>query len=303
MLDTPLGYCLSLRDVRPHRDSTHANKWFHTRASEGEMKFHPLRLLRRWPRAYGLAARVVTNAETKRERMRRVASTRKQIKQASGLYRALIRPGDLCFDVGAHQGTRVKALRQAGGRVVAVEPQPDFAASLASKWWSDPEVTILECALGAVEGTAELRIPANASTLATMSDHWSTGRFRDVEWTSSVQVRVTTLDALISWFGVPQFCKIDVEGFERAVLQGLTHVVPLVAFEFHAEFMEEAEACLEELSEIGRITVTFSVGESMSLGSEWTGPRELINQLRRIKSSDPNLWGDIYAAMQPPGTT
>ena len=34
-------------------------------------------------------------------------------------YRDLLDPGDLVFDVGAHVGTRARAMRAAGARVVA----------------------------------------------------------------------------------------------------------------------------------------------------------------------------------------
>jgi 16S rRNA A1518/A1519 N6-dimethyltransferase RsmA/KsgA/DIM1 with predicted DNA glycosylase/AP lyase activity len=43
------------------------------------------------------------------------------------LYRAFVARGDLVFDIGAHAGNRTRAFASLGCRVVAVEPQPDFA--------------------------------------------------------------------------------------------------------------------------------------------------------------------------------
>jgi FkbM family methyltransferase len=43
---------------------------------------------------------------------------------------------------------------------------------------------------------------------------------------------MTTLDELIGKHGVPVFIKIDVEGFEEAVLQGLSQPVRALSFEF-----------------------------------------------------------------------
>lgn len=40
-------------------------------------------------------------------------------------YGQFVRPGDLCFDVGAHAGNRVRAWRALGARVLAIEPQAD----------------------------------------------------------------------------------------------------------------------------------------------------------------------------------
>ena len=46
------------------------------------------------------------------------------------LYQQFVRPGDLVFDIGAHAGNHVRAFSALGCRVVALEPQPDFAQSL-----------------------------------------------------------------------------------------------------------------------------------------------------------------------------
>src|SRR3954464_12315898 len=46
------------------------------------------------------------------------------------LYRGLVSRGDLVVDVGAHAGNHVRALAAIGCRVIAVEPQADFARVL-----------------------------------------------------------------------------------------------------------------------------------------------------------------------------
>ena len=45
-------------------------------------------------------------------------------------YGEFVRPGALCFDIGAHVGNRSRAWSRLGASVVAVEPQPDFARFL-----------------------------------------------------------------------------------------------------------------------------------------------------------------------------
>ena len=46
-----------------------------------------------------------------------------------------------------------------------------------------------------------------------------------------VSVPVSTLDYMIVKYGTPNFLKIDVEGGELSVFNGLTHFVPIICFE------------------------------------------------------------------------
>jgi hypothetical protein len=59
-------------------------------------------------------------------------------------------------------------------------------------------------------------------TISTLSEQWkSEGRFAGKnQWIKAVPVEVTTLDRLIARYGMPAFCKIDVEGFELYVRSG-----------------------------------------------------------------------------------
>ena len=56
-------------------------------------------------------------------------------------YRRFIAPGDLVFDIGAHLGDRLAAFARLGARVVAVEPQPTFAAALRRRTVAKPACT------------------------------------------------------------------------------------------------------------------------------------------------------------------
>src|SRR3954470_7388873 len=65
-------------------------------------------------------------------------------RRLRALYRTFVRRGDLVIDVGAHAGNHVRALSAIGCRVVAVEPQPDFARVLRLLFGRSSNVTILE---------------------------------------------------------------------------------------------------------------------------------------------------------------
>ena len=73
-------------------------------------------------------------------------------------YRQFLGPGDVAFDLGAHVGSRVRAWRKLGARVVAVEPQPDCLRVLRLFFGRDRGVTIVPVAVGAKPGTARLAV-------------------------------------------------------------------------------------------------------------------------------------------------
>src|SRR5215469_11435683 len=79
-------------------------------------------------------------------------------RRARALYAEFIRPGDLCFDIGAHVGDRTGHFLSLGARVVALEPQPAPMALLRQWYGRHPRVTLVKAAVGATPGQAVLRI-------------------------------------------------------------------------------------------------------------------------------------------------
>ena len=81
---------------------------------------------------------------------------------------------------------------------------------------------------------------------------WETQR-----WTKSVDVAVTTIDALIAKHGRPAFIKLDVEGYEAEALQGLSQAVRALSFEFTTIQRDVALACIERCSVLGYAQLDF----------------------------------------------
>jgi len=136
---------------------------------------------------------------------------------------AVLGPGDLALDVGAHKGAYTYAMRRAvgpDGAVVAFEPQPELAAYLrrcvGDFAWSN--VTIVERALSGAPGRRRLWRPDHGPSPAASLDGASLP-----PGAVSREVEVDTLDRLVAELTPDRrvrFLKCDVEGHELDVFEG-----------------------------------------------------------------------------------
>ena len=219
------------------------------------------------------------------------------------LYRPLVGPGDLVFDVGAHLGDRSVAFAALGAHVVALEPQPRVAAWLRRLVRRNGRITVRAEAVGRSVGTAQLALSRRTPTVSTLAEGWrrkipaANPTFRRVRWEERVEVPVTTLDTLIETYGLPRFCKIDVEGFEAEVLAGLTHPVPALSVEFVSGDLEVAVACVQRLNELGGYEFNAIRGEARRFVFDgWVTGERLFDWLDA--GADGVSSGDVYARLR-----
>jgi FkbM family methyltransferase len=148
--------------------------------------------------------------------------------------RDLVRPGDVCIDVGAEYGVYTVALAgRVGprGRVHAIEPQPGPSRALRTAVrlaGADEIVRSHRHALAEREGYDWMSVPRRGGlpvhgrgflTAGTSAPGPNATDFRVARWQ---RVEITTLDVFCDREGIERvdFIKADVEGAELKVLHG-----------------------------------------------------------------------------------
>jgi len=141
------------------------------------------------------------------------------------IFLSLIRDGDVVFDIGANRGQFTRLFSDLAGKkgaVHAFEPVPATFAMLfatMNNWGGFKNFTLNNFALGDMEGTIEMHLPANDDGQASMRMHDS-GSWRDPATIQSHQCPVSTLDTHAAGFSRLDFIKCDVEGAELLVANG-----------------------------------------------------------------------------------
>jgi FkbM family methyltransferase len=138
--------------------------------------------------------------------------------------RRVLRPGDTFVDIGANFGlVSLIGARAVGpaGRVHAFEPQPALAAMLRRSAALNRLANLMlhEVALSDREGVLELHVPSGHSGGASLLR-------KDTGPGTSIQVQVRRGAPYFEEHGIGtiRLVKIDVEGHEAAVLEGLSPI-------------------------------------------------------------------------------
>jgi len=221
---------------------------------------------------------------------------KKLFPERISFYKQFIKAGDLVFDVGANVGNRTEVFLACQASVVAVEPQPSCVEILKKKF--NNSITIEQVGLSDAEGELEMYL-ASDTTASTFDNNYikdTKDKFRYTAWNQSIKVQVTTLEKLIARYGVPQFCKIDVEGFEFQVLKGLKSTIPCLSFEYavpeRKQAMLDCMQLLNNLSADGQFN--YSIGETMTWAlNNWMSYADFKHHVNS-PSFDKTLFGDIY---------
>jgi FkbM family methyltransferase len=203
----------------------------------------------------------------------------------------------LIFDIGANNGNTVEFYKNISEKVVCFEPNLDLVKGLKKRFEND-NVIVDDRGLSDQVGEKKFMI-SNANTISTFSESWvNDSRFsKSYNWDQSIIVKTTTLDSIIEEYGIPDFVKIDVEGYEYEVLKGLTKLLSetTFAFEWAEEQYPTILLTIEHLKKIGYSQYGFTYKDEPTIGEKIEfGSWDTLDIHSNINPQRKDKWGMIY---------
>ncbi len=190
---------------------------------------------------------------------------------------AAIAKGDAVWDVGANVGYYTEQFGNAvgpTGAVCAFEPSPINYARLATAVSEYPNIKLFAMGLGDRRSTLKLRQGADSLGATSQIVEQVTGG------ESVISVEISTADQLIESGNadIPNFIKIDVEGFELEVLKGMPRL--LRDSKLRAIGMEVHFGLLAERGMSGAAKEIERLLQAGGFSCKWVDPSHVFAQRR-----------------------
>jgi hypothetical protein len=103
---------------------------------------------------------------------------------------------------------------------------------------------------------------------------------------------------MINLYGLPKYCKIDVEGYEVEILKGLSNKIKYISIEFVPELKQKTLECIDLINKLGDYEYNYIDGESENfVFDEWVDSETIVNYLK-ANNDYQNSFGDLYAKLK-----
>jgi FkbM family methyltransferase len=211
----------------------------------------------------------------------------------------------LIFDVGANCGEKTAVYVALGASVVSVEPTPELVTHLRERYRGKDQVTVAACAASSSAGKTTLwRVDKFCGAMNTINQknreillsgvNSRTPDHMSASFGESVEVEMKTLDMFISEFGRPDYVKIDAEGHDKDIIDGLSCAIPLVSFELALpEFVDESMMAVDHFWQLSP-GARFQAREADSfILPDWVSAEEIKTVIR---GDNPYL--EVFVSMR-----
>jgi FkbM family methyltransferase len=218
------------------------------------------------------------------------------------ILKTILKDGYLVFDVGCNIGEKANYYLQLNTKVVGFEPQPKCVNALLKRFKDNDNIVIEPIGLDKEKGVSVI-YEASHDTISSMSlDFINTvkkERFSGYNWGEKIDINIDTLDNMILKHGKPNYIKIDVEGYELNVLQGLTTPIDIISVEFTPELCQSSVDCVNYIESInGECVYNYGYREDLDFKFDtWLNKQDLLSYIESVKDFSFEF-GDIYVKIK-----
>lgn len=201
----------------------------------------------------------------------------------------------LILDIGCNVGEWIRSNYKPETRFVGIDANPEVCEKAKENLSDLDNVTILNLLVGEKSGYEDFYI-SELPEVSTASKKWIDTSRHEVEWGSPVKISTITLETLVNVYGMPEFTKIDVEGYEFQVIKGIKSPIGMLSFEFSDEMKKETIEAIKHLYEIGYQEFSWMHGDEYTYRpEEWHDFEEIYNMVAgQLVGSRKEAWGMVF---------
>lgn len=219
----------------------------------------------------------------------------------------------IIFDFGAHAGQDIDYYLANADTVVAVEANPKLAAIIENTHeealQNDRLALLNKC----------LTVDHNAGKVPFFIHRYDSGLSRFLPPTSDsedyeiLEIEAISIDEVFKIYGMPYYLKIDLEGFDKKVIQHLldSRIFPeYISFEnpgkeMLVDFLDKSSYASFNLVSFYNFTSFYGKKRDKTagpFGDEIKSPWLNSDNLLKVYEQMPNSWFDIHARKLPPSS-
>ena len=134
---------------------------------------------------------------------------------------------DLIYDVGMNNGDDTAYYLSLGFRVIAIEANPELVAKAKFRFLREiaaGRLTLASVGIAEEEGLLPFWICETNSCFSSFHRDYASWENSP---THEIKIPAVRFESILATYGVPHFCKIDIQGNEHLCLQGFQpHILP-----------------------------------------------------------------------------
>tara|TARA_B110000305_G_C19343950_1_gene590654 strand:+ start:196 stop:819 length:624 start_codon:yes stop_codon:yes gene_type:complete len=203
------------------------------------------------------------------------------------------------FDIGANAGlyTEANLSLNPSCEFVLVEANPELCTKLVNKFKDKPNITVLNSCASDTSGKLIDFYVSEADTISSASKDWvSSSRFSNMSFNKTITVESVSIESLVSVYGQPDHIKIDVEGYEKTVIKGMSKNLGNLSFEWAEESKPDILESVSHLFSIGYTGFCVTEKDCYTFTpSNYNGYDDTMLLLSELDPSRKTRWGMVFA--------